>query len=315
MTGDHGSSEAPPLPVRVSGLWWRVLRIAYLRFGFSVSVLMAAAIAFFSLICLGPLGILLAAGLQLLLGPGGDVYLRIEQAVNALGTDAAAAIMPQVVDLLHNPDAHIAGAISVIALVWAGMRLFEIVERSLTAIWPGKVLRSYFGRKLISLAMMVVAGVLLGSFVLFSALLAAAHAWLQQFPGIDADALRHAQPRFLLAYWFAMSYLAFALLYKFMPVQSVATRAALAGAACAAVVWHLGSLVFTYGLSLSHQQGAIYGGLAGIVLFSLWAFLGAEALLFGAQFSVAYEHVFLKARGPEEDDELISWPQRLTEQV
>ncbi len=46
----------------VGGLWWRVLRIAYLRFGFSAGYIFAAAIALYAVVCLAPLGILLAAG-------------------------------------------------------------------------------------------------------------------------------------------------------------------------------------------------------------------------------------------------------------
>ncbi len=315
MATDRGKSDADCVLVRVTGLWWRVLRIAYLRFGFSVSVLMAAAIAFFSLICLAPLGILFAAGLQLLLGPGSDVYLRIEDAVNALGAETAGQIMPQVDGLLHNPHAHLAGVVSVVALIWASLRLFEIVERALTGIWPGKVLRTYLRRKLVALGMMLVAGLLLGGFVLSAAFLAAAQSWLQQFPEIDANALDQARPRFLLAYQFALAYLAFALLYKYMPVQRVPTRVALVGAAVAAALWQAASLVFTYVMRQSHQHGTFYGGLAGIVVFSIWCLLGAQMLLFGAHFAVAYEHVFVKRRGPEEDDELIAWPQRPTDEL
>ena len=58
MAHEQADQPVRPAPPLLQG-WWRVLRIAYLRFGFSVSVLMAAAIAFFSLICLAPLGIVI----------------------------------------------------------------------------------------------------------------------------------------------------------------------------------------------------------------------------------------------------------------
>jgi len=304
-----GASSALPRPLT---LWWRMLRIAYLRFGFSVSVLMAAGIAFFSLMCLAPLGILLTAGLQHVLGPGGDVYLRITEAVNALGPETAGRIMPQVDDLLHSSGTHVAGLISVVALVWAGLRLFEIVERALTDIWPGKMLRTYLHRKLVALIMMVVAGLLLGSFVLFAAFLASAEAWLRQFPGLNGGLLDRASPRFLVAYQFVVAYLAFALLYKFMPVQRVPTAATLVGAGFAAALWQAASAVFTWMMRQSLQHGSFYGGLTGIVVFSMWCFLGAQMLLLGGHVAVAWEHVFHQRRGSEEDDALIAWPRRPT---
>ncbi len=308
MATDKGSGDSPSVLRRLLSSWWRVLRITYLRFGFSVSVLMAAAIAFFSLICLAPLGILLAAALQLVLGPGSDVYLGIQEAINGLGTETAGAIMPQVDMLLHHPETHIASVLSVITLVWAGLRLFEIVERALTDIWPGKVLRTYVGRKLVALGMMLVAGVLLGSFVLVVAMLATVQAWLGQFPEIDAAALDAMRPRFLIAYQFTLAFGAFALLYKFMPVQRVPTRAALWGATAAATLWQTVSLVFAWIIRHSPQYGSFYGGLTGIVLFSMWCFLGAQMLLAGGHFAVAYEHVFRTGRPRDEDDELIAWP-------
>ncbi len=286
-----------------------MLRITYLRFGFSASVLMAAAIAFFSLICLAPLGILLAAVLQMVPGWGSDVYLRLEQAVNGLGPETAGRIMPQVDMLLHNPQAHVASVVSVITLVWAGSRLFEILERVLTDIWPGKVLRSYLGRKLMALAMMVVAGVLLGGFVLLVAGLASAHSWLDQHAEIDRSLLRVLRPRFLPVYQFLFAYVSFALLYKFMPVQRVPNRAALWGAGVAAVLWQVASAVFTWVIRHSQYQSNLYGGLAGIVVFCLWTFLGAQMLLIGGHFAVAYEHVFRERLPADTDDELIGRPQ------
>jgi len=308
MTQDEARQTERPAPPLLQG-WWRVLRITYLRFGFSVSVLMAAAIAFFSLICLAPLGILLAAVLQFVLGPGSDVYLRIQEAMNGLGPETAARIMPQVDMLLHNPEAHVASVVSVIALIWAGSRLFEILERALTDIWPGKVLRSYLGRKLMALAMMVVAGVLLGGFVLLVATLATVQSWLNQIPEVDSTLVRAMRPRFLLLYQFLLAYLAFALLYKFMPVQRVPSRAALWGAGAAAVLWQIASIVFSWVIRHSQHHSSLYGGLAGIVVFCIWTFLGAQMLLIGGHFAVAYEHVFRERHPREEDEELIGWPE------
>ena len=57
MTVNHGKGETSTGLLHITGLWWRVLRSAYLRFSCGGGLLMAAAIAFFSLICLAPLGV------------------------------------------------------------------------------------------------------------------------------------------------------------------------------------------------------------------------------------------------------------------
>lgn len=291
-------------------LWRRAFTIAYLRFGFSVSVLMAAGIAFFSLMCLAPLGILLAAVLRSVFGAGGAAYVWIMQAVEALGPETATRIVPQLDELLSDPGSHLTSVLSVIALVWAGMRLFEIVERALTDVWPGKLLRGYLHRKVVALAMMFIAGLLLSSFVLLTAFLASAQVWLGRFEVAGPAMLDVLRPRFLGVYQFLIAFVAFALLYRFMPLRRPPARATLAGAAFAAGLWQIASLVFTWLIRHSVQHGSFYGGLTGIVVFSMWCFLGAEMLLLGAHLAVAWEHVFISRRGPDEDDALIEWPER-----
>jgi uncharacterized BrkB/YihY/UPF0761 family membrane protein len=77
---------------------------------------------------------------------------------------------------------------------------------------------------------------------------------------------------------------------------------------CAAVLWQAASPLFLYTLARSQQQNLLYGGLAGVVIFCLWALLGAWILLFGAYFAAAYDHIIVQARPPAEDDALIVWP-------
>ena len=310
MRAKDGAHKALVGAGGIAYLWWRVVRATYLRFCYHPTDFMAAGIAFYALICLGPLSILLAAVLQFLLGPGTNTYARVEKIVNQLGAETATQVMPQVNALLQDPHAYAAGLVGLVMLLWASMKLFEMVERSLTEIWPGKVLRNFLTRKLVSLAMLGVAGVLLAAFLLLNALGAVLRGWLAQIPGVDRSALYWVRPEFALGLQFGLSILAFALLYKFLPVNRPPFRVALVGAVCAGVIWQCASPLFTYMMTLSPQRNAFYGGLAGVVIYSLWAFLGAQVLLLGAHFAASYEHVFVNRRGPEEDDMLTGVKQR-----
>ena len=292
----------------LAGLWYRVLRLTYLGFGFGGSYVLAAAIAFYSLVCLGPLGILMAGVLQGIYGPGSDAYTRLEGAIHNLGGPASDAIMQQVSGLLANSQSHLTSAVSVALLVWSGLRLFETIERSLTGVWPGRRLRGYFTRKLMALAMMLVSGVLMAGFVLVNAFLAVARSALLHLPRVDPGALAALRFPTLLLLQFLLAILAFTLVYKFIPVQRVPWRVATRGGLCAAVLWGAASQAFLWSLGRSQQQSLIYGGLAGVVIFCLWALLGAWILLFGAHFAGAYDHVLVKRRPRPEDDALISWP-------
>lgn len=300
-------SQANQRQCPVRGVWGVIVRFfrtvgtAYRRFGHTGSPLMAAAIAFYSVVCLGPLGILLSVALQTIFGKGSNTYTWVRSAVAEFGDVPAQQVMNQVDGLLARPDLFTSSALGVLALVWAGLRLFETVERSLTEVWPGKILRGFFGRKLISLLMMAVAGVLLTMFVVANAFYARLHGLLQQlhqqFPEIDPNIVAQAQPRVMVVFGFLLALLAFSLMYKYMPVRPVPKRAALAGAVCAAALWQAASPVFLYFISRSAHNNAMYGGLAGVVVFSMWAFLGAQVLLFGAHFAAAWQDVFLGGEG------------------
>jgi YihY family inner membrane protein len=301
--------------------WWRIAKIAYLRYHSSGAFFMAAAIAFYALICLAPLGILLASLLQQILRGAlidPSTYAHLQAFVRDLAGGAAGEIMR----LISSEVAHSGGAptggtwtarlIGAAALIWAGLRLFDIVQLSLLAIWPGRRIRAFFLRKLVSLGMMVVAGVLFALLVLLLSTREVIGAWLRQFPQLDIELpLPQGSTTFILG--LLISGVAYLLLYKYLPAQKVETRAALVGAVFSALVWQSISPIFTRFISLSHRADPVFGNLSWMVIFGLWAFLGAQVLLLGAQLAAAYEHVFCLRRPRGEDDALIDISRRRTQ--
>ena len=284
--------------------WWHVCRIAYLRFSLSAASLMAAAIAFFAVICVGPLGLLAAAVLQYIMGSEADSLAWIEESLEVAGPDMAARVIPMVELVFSGPVASSTSVISVMALAWAGLRLFEIMERSLTEIWPGKMLRGFIMRKVVAMNSMIAAFLLLGLMMTTKTLLAGVHGWLERSPEVDIEVLEPFLPRFLLIYQFVMAFFAFTLIYRFMPVQRVPLRVCLAWATIATLLWLVASQLFAFMMGRSQEYGVLYGGLAGTVVFAMWAFIGAQTLLFGGHFAVAYEHIFLHKNDPSEDEYL-----------
>jgi len=292
---------------------WRMVGLAYRRLFLHSGPLMAAAIAFYSVVCLGPLAILVGAALQIAYGPGTDAYRQIESAVADLGGEAAQQIMPQVDSLLANPMPHAAGVVSLLALIWAGHRLFETVEHSLASIWPGRVLRTFWMRKLVALGMMGAAGLLLAGLMLLGTATVSLRVWLEAHPELPPqilEAVVQHRPRVSFLYVFGLSVMAYLMLYKFIPVRPVPSLAALTGALGAALLWQAASPAFTYLIRRSQEHSVIYGGLAGVVAFELWVLLGAQIMLFGAHLAAACEHVFIRGRPVEEDDLFLGTRQR-----
>ena len=177
-----------------------------------------------------------------------------------------------------------------VALGWAGVIVLFItaiqvlanIEDSFNKIWGVKDRRSWWQRftnytsLTIMVPMLVVAGFALSASVRSGVLKTAEFAWLNQ-------GFLYVTP--LFATW-----LAFFLLYTFMPNTRVEKRASVFAAFIAALMW-LGwqkmYLVFQFGLA---RYNAIYGTFASIPVFLFWMFIGWTIILLGAEFCFALQN-------------------------
>lgn len=297
-------------------MWWRVLKISYMRHFTSGGYFLGAAIAFYALIALAPLGMLLAALLQHVLHAmliSDEAYRHLEAMVSQLAGGATDYIMDLVRKQAQRPNNDLAtNLVSVGTLVWTGLRLFDMIQLALGTIWPGQRIRLFPLRKLVSLCMMLVSGLLFAALVALLSTRGAFNEWTTRIPELNIPLVL---PQSVIAYsaGLIISAVAYLLLYKFMPVQRVSTRAALAGAVFAAILWQSLSPIFTRFIALSEYLHTVFEPLLWIIIFGVWVFWGAEVMLFGAQFAAAFEHVFVLRRPRGEDDALIDISRRRTQ--
>lgn len=297
-------------------LWYRTIKLCLLRFYGSGSHLMGAAIAFYCLICLGPIGIVLASLLQYFLSPGlagSDAYTQLELIVREMAGGAADHVMEIIRQLSLHPEylgtvGLGARAVGLVALIWGGLHLFDSIQVSLGRVWVGRPIRHYFLRKLISLLMLATAGLLFVALIVALSLRGAALTRLQHVHAVHLP-LPIAHGPLLFVIGVVASAVGYFLLYKFMPARRVDTRAAILGAVFAAIVWQTLSPIFSRMLTYSAQFGAVVG-LGWVVIFGWWAFMGAQVLLFGAHLAAAYDHVFISRSPRGEDDTLLDASRR-----
>jgi membrane protein len=317
MAGTDGRRTSTWL---VTQQWWRVFKISSMRHFTSGGHFMAAAIAFYALIALAPLGMLLAAMLQRLfesVAVSDAAYRNLEALIGEWAGGATNHIMDLVRSQAESQNRIGGGTLTANLLsagifVWTGLRLFDIIQISLGTIWPGRRVRGVVFRKLVSLAMMLVSGLLFVTVIFLLSTRGAINEWLSRLEGPNIPLV---VPHSLVAFGIglAISTIAYLLLYKFMPVQQVSTRAAFAGALFAAVIWQGLSPIFTRFIALSQYFHTVFETLLWVIIFGLWAFWGAQIMLFGAQFVAAFEHVFVQRRPRGEDDALVDVTRRRTQ--
>lgn len=281
-----------PVPPHWPGRVWHVFRLTYYRWCLAGSGLMAAAIGFYSLMCFMPLGMFLVWSVGLAVGGRNIVLAGLRDALKTISPGVADSLTKQVAEALQGADPSLTGLLGLLALVWAGHRLFEVLEDSLTRVWHGRPVRSFLMRKLLAFVMLVAAAALLGTYMLFvSAVGTVRSMLLASDPALAPVAVRFWQPltRGLAA---ALVFLAFFLIYRCIPRERVPGGVAVLGAAVATFLWEIVAAGFGQWIGHRTSYQTLYGAMANVVLFGLWAYAAGIIVLVSAALSASYFQVF-----------------------
>ncbi len=272
--------------------WGRVIGRAGRHYNQLHSGMLAAAIAYYALVCLAPLALLSVVALQAWSGSAEVANEYLQQLVGAIFPEPG-EILKLLGQGLHQPGARaiLGGAVGLIALAWATLRLFEAVERGLTVIWAQQPRRHIAIRKLIAMATLVGVGVIGATFILTMTL----SAWLRRMvEQTDAGSEFLARLPWPSGHTgtvtaFILSVLALFVAYKLLPEGWVSNRAAALAALSTAVLVQVAGRLFNFTIVGVVYLSMVYGTLTWVIIFLLWAYFGAAILLFGAHLGWAYD--------------------------
>jgi len=265
--------------------WWQVrnvLRDALVNFLGENSLTVSASIAYYSLLALFPL-------LLLLLGVCGIFIRRYE-----LSGQLALVLehyLPVKADFLMRELVGISraygriGLLSFLLLLWASSGVFLPLERALNRAWEVEKRRSWWRRRLLALEM---AGIF-GFLALFSTLLVGTrkytHAWLSHWVASSLLPLAEFLYRgIFVAATFGITLCMFLVLFERLPNRPMALRQAFPGALLTALLWEAMRGLFMRLLPfLNYRQ--VYGSIGVAVALMTWVYISAAIMLFGAQVS------------------------------
>ena len=238
----------------------------------------AAAVAYISLLSLPPV-LLLTSGLlkRFLPGAGGT-----DAALSALAPFLPEEIAPYLRTMgkgLTSGGALV--AVAVPTLVWVALHAFSSLEIAVNVAFGTTPQRRFLLSRLKAFAG------LSGGVALLGATLFAEHAanWLERYRA------RNGAPAFLsprahvvsAVALLAVTFLVFALFYKWLPRGKVAWSAAARAAVVAMILWEGARHVFGTLLIRSPAFGFLTGALAGIVAFLAWIYVAVAVTLYGAE--------------------------------
>jgi len=240
----------------------------------------AAAIAYFALLSIFPITLLSISIASISLGPSMDrqiIIQRIEFIAPALRQ-----LLGQNIDEIINARGPVT-AVALVGLIWSASTIFYTLTHILNEIWGLKKRRAVWKRR--------------GLAILFVLAFVGPALFLASFAGSMLAHLRTWLPDQIISMGAGISLVVavlldvalFMTLYIMLPHGTSTRREILPGAIGAGVLWELAKKAFLFFVSTYISvSNLVYGSVAAIIAFLVWAYLSALIFLFGAYLNVSY---------------------------
>lgn len=240
----------------------------------------AAAIAYFALFSLFPITLLSIAIASFSIGQSMDqqfIIRRLEFVAPNLGQ-----LLGQNIDEIILARGPVTG-VALVGLIWSASTVFYTFNHTLNEIWGVKQRRAAWRKR--------------GTAILFVLIFVGPALFLASFAGSMVSHLSAFLPNqilalggsFTLALSIALDIALFMSLYIMLPHGAATWREILPGAVAAGLLWELAKKAFLAFVSAYiSASNLVYGSVAAIIAFLLWAYFSGLIFLFGAYLSVAY---------------------------
>lgn len=264
---------------------------------------LGAALAFYSVLSLAPLLVIILAIAGALFGEEAARGEIVAQFRGMVGVSGAEAIEDLIIHSQHSEDGIIAATLGAIALLFGASGVFGELQDSLNTIWdvktkPGRGIARMLRERFLSFAMVLGTAFLLIVSLVISATLAGLAKYmsdsLQEFDSIWSLAEMSVS--------FAVITVLFALIFKMVPDVQIGWKDTWVGATVTAVLFTVGKSLL--GLYLGRSGiASTYGAAGSLVVLVIWIYYSAQILYFGAELTQAWTHHFRHRVPPAENAE------------
>jgi membrane protein len=244
------------------------------------SAITTAAIAYFALFSIFPLTLLSISIASFYIGPLMDqqfIVQKLEFIAPALGQ-----LLGQNIGEIIRARGPVT-AIALVGLIWSASTIFYTLTQTLNEIWGNKRRRPVWKRR--------------GLAILFVLAFVGPALFLASFAGSMIANLRTWLPNHIVPLGGALSFVVailldvilFMVLYIMLPHGASTWREILPGAMGAGMLWELAKKAFLFFVSTYISiSNLVYGSVAAIIAFLVWAYVSGLIFLFGAFLSVSY---------------------------
>ncbi|MCC6221961.1 MAG: YihY/virulence factor BrkB family protein [Thermoleophilia bacterium] len=276
-------------PGRAAGVGVRLARAlarAVPAFGRHRGSQSAAAIAYHALFSLFPLAILLVSILGLVLQVDDARREVTRWLLERLPlSDAAGVDLERAVAGIASP-ASVAGLLALAGLLWSASGMMGAIRIGLNAVWPEVRPRPAGRAKLLDLAFVAAAGLLVLVSVGLTVLLRAVPG-----AGVAGELLHAVVP-------LALTFATFALCYRHVPAARPPLGAVWVGALAGAAGFEAAKTAFSFYVANVSRFNLIYGSLGAVLAFLFFVYLAAVTFLLGAELAAAWPGADRPGPGP-----------------
>jgi membrane protein len=264
---------------------WTVLKQTIAGWNEHEAPRMGAALAFYTILSLSPLVIVVIAIVATIVGSSSAQTQLLAQVEGMMGAQSAEAVKQVIEHGQQSSSGIIPSILGVVTLLFGASGVFGELRAALNKIWDvkpesvGGIWRA-LKQRFFSFGMVLAVGFMLLVSLMISAALAA---FIEYFGGVLP------LPGFVLHLVDLIISLGtisglFALIFRYVPATTVPWRSIWKGATVTAVFITIGK--FLIGLYLGKAAfGSAYGAAGSLVVFIVWVYYTAMIFMFGAEFT------------------------------
>jgi membrane protein len=179
------------------------------------------------------------------------------------------------------PTSGAAAGLALVGSLWSATAMASAVRHGLNRVLGVTGEGSFWQRKVVELAAIVLVGALLGLELVVSAMKEPLQHLLQTASSVVFN-IPIASVLAAASSWVVV-WLAYVIVYRFLPHVRVAWGSLLCGTLVSVPLFEAVQRIFFWYLRVVARYPIIYGPLVGFVVFMVWAYLLAVVLLVGAQ--------------------------------
>jgi membrane protein len=269
---------------------WELARDTVLQWINHNASSLGAALSFYTLFSIAPILVIAMAVAGSLFGPHVAETHVLNQMRELLG-DAGANAVQSLLSSAHQSGLKgVAAAIGVITLLVGATSVFGELQSTLDYIWksPEKASVAWWRiarSRILSVGLILGVGFLLMVSLVISAALAALGSWFATFMA----QWKVIVPALDLVLSLGLTTILFAMIYKYVPRETIAWGDVWIGGLVTACLFSVGKLLIGLYLGRSSLSSA-YGAAGSIMVLLLWIYYSAQIFLLGAEFTHVYAY-------------------------